>query len=126
LNLLPAHHVRAVPIDAHAGDDRGAAGLDPEQRFAERLQRCGTGQIPRFGPTPIRSDHARQQERDVAEPRAQIRHLGREAAWRNRGHATRIGLTPRHHAIAIEQEDTPVGRTPIDRDKTSALHRHPG
>ena len=84
LDLFAAHHVRApLPAIRNAGDDR-LAFPRPGQLLGQIVDRGRARHVRRFLPAAIRTDHAGEQQRLVAEPIAYLRNGGGEAALRYR------------------------------------------
>jgi len=121
LHLLAAHDIRMGAIPArYAGHDRGL-GIDPEHPRRQRGEIGRRRDIGHVLPAHIRTDHARQQHRQSAEPCADRRHFRLETARRDRRRAAIVALGGADDSV-LDQENAPVGGAPIDCEKVHRRH----
>jgi hypothetical protein len=117
LDFLAAHDVGAIILEIGDAGDDGFAIARPDQRRDEFIDARRGGHVARVLPAAVRTDHACEQQRIVAEALPDFGNRRREAAP---GHCERALVVVELFdamAGAIESIGAAVGRAPIDGDE---------
>src|SRR5437763_988761 len=118
LHLLTAHHIGAAITDVgYAGNDCLALAR-ADQRRNELVHPRRTANVRSFFPAAVRSDHAGEQQRLVAEALADFRNGSGKTAGGDRQNALAVLELLGATAALIARISAPIGGPPIDRDES--------
>src|SRR5206468_1910898 len=113
----PTHDVGAPVSDIRDAWDDRLALANPGEVLHEVVDPGGTGNVRGLLPATIRSDHAGEQQRQIAQAIPYFLHGFGEAPRRNREHAFAVLELARVLPLGIEPIGAAIGRAPIDRDE---------